>query len=193
MNSSKTKVLSDRQKNDPRLQLLQDKQLEKLVQFVLKMNGYPKNELRDGLQEVRLRALVWFVNHEPPGDLRGMKALCAKIAERYAIDLLRKKNVSDKYQGVLGEDEEPDEYELPTPSGEQRDPVDAGRQLEVAAELFREGRMPEHGVDILEGAACECTFKEVAADLDITERAVEGRLKTMRKLFKGRIEERRMG
>jgi DNA-directed RNA polymerase specialized sigma24 family protein len=192
MKSSK-KSLSNSQKNDPRLQFLQNAQLEKLVRFVLKMNGYPKNELRDGLQEVRLRALSWFVSHQPPADLRGMKALCAKLAERYAIDRLRRKAVSAKYQGALGEDEEPDDYELPTPSGEQRDPVDDGRQLEVAAELFREGRMPEHGVDILEGVACRCRYGKVAKPLGITARAVEGRLKTMRKLFRQRIEERGMG
>jgi DNA-directed RNA polymerase specialized sigma24 family protein len=192
-NKSNKKSLSDSQKNDPRLRLLQDRQLEKLVRFVLKMNGYPKNELRDGLQEVLLRALLWFVDHEPPGDLEGMKALCATIAHRYAVDRLRRKDVKDKYEGTLGEQEEPDDYELPTPSGEQRDPVDAGRQLEVAAGLFRERRMPEHGVDILEGVACECTFEEVGEDVGITAGAVEGRLRTMRRVFKRRIEERGMG
>jgi hypothetical protein len=42
-------------------------------------------------------------------------------------------------------------------SGARRDPVDAGRQLEVLAQLFREKAMPPDGVDILEGLASRCT------------------------------------
>ncbi len=56
-------------------------------------------------------------------------------------------------KGHLTERCEPDEH-TPLECGvEQRDPVDAGRQLEVLAQIFRERRMPEHGVDILEGVA----------------------------------------
>ena len=53
--------------------------------------------------------------------------------------------------------------------------------------------MPEHGVDILEGVASGCDHTEIGEDLGITHRAVEGRLKTMRKLFQRRIAERGMG
>ena len=187
------KRLTDAQKNDPRLQLLSDDQLARLLRFVLRTNGYPGDELPDGVQEVRRRALAWFVDHEPPADLAGMKTLCATIAKRYAISLRRKKEISDRYEGVLADGQDADDYELPTPSGEQRDPVDAGRQLELAAELFREGRMPEHGVDILEGVACDCTYQEVGDDLGLTARAVEGRMGTMRRLFKRRIRQRGWG
>jgi hypothetical protein len=120
--------LTHAQKTDPRLRWLCDVGLEKLVQRVLARYGHPKYELRDGLQEVRLRALEWFVYREPP-----------------------------------------------------------------AAGLFREGRMPEHGVDIPEGAASACTHGEIAQELGISDRTVEGRLKTMRKAFRQRIEERGMG
>ena len=188
--------LTHAQKNDPRLRWLCDVALEKLVQRVLARYGYPRYELRDGLQEVRRRALEWFVDHEPPAALKGMKTLCATIAQRYAIDRLRRKEWRESCgdQGLLvDEEDDPDNYELPRPSSEARDPVDAGRQLEVAAGLFREGRMPEHGVDILEGAASACTHGEIAQDLGISDRTVEGRLKTMRKTFRRRIEERGMG
>jgi RNA polymerase sigma factor (sigma-70 family) len=177
------KSLTDAQKNDPRLRMLVDRELEKLVQYVLRRHGYPAYELRDGLQEVRLRALEWFVHHDPPGDLEGMKGLCASIAKRYAIDCLRRKEGREA-RGHVGLCDDADEHELPRPSGQQRDPVDAGRQLEVAAALFREGKMPEHGVDILEGVACQCTHEEIGADLGISDRTVEGRLKTMRRVFK---------
>jgi FixJ family two-component response regulator len=62
--------------------------------------------------------------------------------------------------------------------------VDAGRQLEVLAQLFREGRMPGHGVDILEGVASRCTHREIAEDLGITERTVERRLGVTRRTFR---------
>ena len=186
------KSLTDAQKNDPRLRMLVDRELEKLVQYVLRRHGYPAYELRDGLQEVRLRALEWFVHHEPPGDLEGMKALCASIAKRHAIDCLRRKEGREA-RGHVGLCDDADEHELPRPSGSQRDPVDAGRQLEVAAGLFREGKMPEHGVDILEGVACACEYEEIGQDLGITADTVRGRLRTMRRAFRRRIEEHGMG
>jgi DNA-directed RNA polymerase specialized sigma24 family protein len=53
--------------------------------------------------------------------------------------------------------------------------------------------MPEHGVEILEGVACACTYEEVGEDLDLTAGAVEGRMRTMRRRFKRRIVDRGMG
>jgi FixJ family two-component response regulator len=57
----------------------------------------------------------------------------------------------------------------------------------VLAQLFREGRMPEHGVDILEGVASSCTHEEIAEDLGITDRAVEWHLGVMRRTFRARM------
>ncbi len=119
-----------------------------------------------------------------------MKALCAKIARDYAVDCIRKKKFRDRYD--VGLCEFPDDYSPPGPSGEQRDPVDAARQLEEAAALFREGIMPEDGVDILEGVASGCSYPEIGEDLGISARAVRGRLNTMRKRFRERLEEREM-
>ena len=138
------------------------------------------------------RCLGSWTTIRPPIS-KGMKALCATIAHRYAVDRLRHQEVADEVQGQLGDEEEPDDHELPRPSGEARDPVDAARQLEEAAQLFREGRMPEHGADILEGVASGCDHGEIGEDLGITPRAVEGRLRTMRRVFARRIAERGMG
>jgi hypothetical protein len=68
-----------------------------------------------------------------------------------------------------------------------RDPVDAGKQLEVAAQLFRDGRMPEHGVDILEAVAAGCTYKRIAHELGITEDLAKWRMREMHRIFRTRI------
>jgi DNA-directed RNA polymerase specialized sigma24 family protein len=113
-----------------------------------------------------------------------MKALCAKIARDHAIDLLRK---ADKRRRDFVGRCDPDEYTPLEYGAKQRDPVDAGRQLEVLAQLFRERRMRRDGVDILEGVASRCTHQEIAEDLGITDQAVKGRLGTMRRVFRARM------
>jgi DNA-directed RNA polymerase specialized sigma24 family protein len=106
------------------------------------------------------------------------------IARNHAIDLLRsaEKNARD----LVGRCDA-DEYTRLEYGAEQRDPVDAGRPLEVLAQLFREGRMPQDGVDILEGVASRCTQEEIAQDLGITVDAVDRRMRTMRKAFRLRM------
>jgi DNA-directed RNA polymerase specialized sigma24 family protein len=113
-----------------------------------------------------------------------MMALCAKIARDQAVDELRR---ADKRKRDAAGKCDPDAYRPLEYGMERRDPVDAGRQLEVLAQLFREGRMPDHGVDILEGVASRCTHDEIAEDLGITGRAVENRLGTMRRVYRARL------
>jgi DNA-directed RNA polymerase specialized sigma24 family protein len=172
--------------------ILADKQVDAAVKGMLFIHGWAQDDLADGLGEVRLRAIARFSRGlEPPETVGEMKALCAKIARDYAVDCLRKKVTQDRH--CVGLCENPDEctpLEYGAPA--QRDPVDAGRELEIAADLFRRGEMPEHGVDILEGIACGCSFKEVGEDLGITDRAVEGRLKTMRRMYRQELEDREM-
>lgn len=174
------------------LQLLVHRETDNAICGTLVVHGWEEQDLPDGRQEVKLRALTRFdEGYEAPETLDAMKAFCAKLARDYAVDCLRKKKFRDRYD--VGLCEAPDDYSPVAPSGEQRDPVDAQRQLEEAAALFREGQMPEHGVDILEGVASGCTHKEIGDELGITDRAVEGRLRTMRKRFKKRISERGLG
>ena len=176
----------------PYTALLIDPAVDNAVCGALWVHGWLDCELPDGLQEVRYRAIRAFrMRLKPPETVQEMKALCARIARNYAVDCLRRetKRKKDGYAGLC---EDPDEYVPLNLSYEQRDPVDAARELEVAAELFRQGRMPEHGVDILEGIACEQTYEEVAEPLGISSHAVHGRLKTMRKLFRKQIARRGM-
>ncbi len=115
---------------------------------------------------------------------------CSKIARDWAID--RRRQEKKEAEWCVGPCEDPDEYAPLVPSGEQRDPVDAARQLEVAADLFRAGRMPEHGVDILEGVASRLKYRKVGEDLGISAQSVKGRMYTMRKLFAEQIAARKM-
>ena len=141
--------------------------------------------MQDGVQDVYVKLLTAFSKGAAvPDDLDAMRALCVTVAKNLVISGRRKAATRKKY---LAGRCDPDEYSPLEYGAEQRDPVDAGRQLEVLAQLFREGRMPEHGVDILEGMASRCTYQEIAEDLEITALAVRGRLDTMRKVFRVRM------
>jgi hypothetical protein len=119
-----------------------------------------------------------------PADLREMKAFCAAIAKRYVM-ATRRMNARRERLGHAGICEaDADEYTpLEYGAPEQHDPVDTARhldrQLQVLAALFREGQMPERGLDILEGIAGNRSRKEIAFELGITDRAVQGRMGTM--------------
>jgi DNA-directed RNA polymerase specialized sigma24 family protein len=153
-------------------------------------NGVREQDLQDAMQDVFVRALTVFGKGTAriPADLREMKAFCAKIAKKHAMATLRKDARRERLGNAGVTELDADEY-TPLEYGvpQQRDPVDCARQLEVLAQLFRERRMPEQGVDILEGLASGCTQPEIARDLGITDRAVEGRIGTMRDKFRARL------
>jgi RNA polymerase sigma factor (sigma-70 family) len=167
--------------------LLTHPEVAKTIYRALRSKGIREHDVPDGLQEVYLRALRFF-RVKPavaPTELENMKAFCARVACNYAIDQLRK---GKKRQQELDAQCDREEYGVvERESVPRRDPVDAGRQLEVLAELFREGRMPDDGVEILEGIASKCTLDEIGQDLGITLWAVRGRLDTMRKVFRQRM------
>jgi DNA-directed RNA polymerase specialized sigma24 family protein len=155
------------------------------IRGALIAHGFELQDIEDATQDVYVKVLEAL----PKGtlvidDLRAMKALCAKVATNHAIDTLRK---ADRRKRDFLAPVNPDEYTPLEYGVAQRDPVDAGRQLEVLAQLFREGRMPENGVDILEGIASRCTHEEIALDLGIADRVVERRLGVMRRVFRARM------
>jgi len=173
--------------DDPIQKWLPHPEVARAICAALALHGMLPQDLQDGLQDVYLKALTAFRggNARVPADLRAMKAYCATIAKNHALKTRRDAaRQSEDFAGNC----DPDEY-TPLEYGvtRERDPVDRRRQLEVLAQLFREGRMPEHGVDILEGIASRCKLEKIAADLGITDRAVEGRIGTMRDLFRARI------
>jgi RNA polymerase sigma factor (sigma-70 family) len=155
------------------------------VASLLLASGVRKQDVQDGVQSVYVKVLRAFSKGTAvPDDLGAMRALCVTVAKNHVIDERRKAATRKKY--VVGRCD-PEEYTPLEYGAEQRDPVDAGRQLEVLAQLFREGRMPTDGVDILEGVASQCTYQEIADDLEISAWAVRGRLDTMRKVFRTRM------
>ncbi len=176
--------------DDPVKRWLPHPETARAICGTLFVNGMPEQELQDGLQDVYVRALTAFgkPGTRVPADLREMKAFCAAIAKKHAMATLRKESRRERlgHAGICEEDADehtPLEYGAPV----QRDPVDAARQLEVAAQLFREGRMPEQGVDILEGVAEGRTHEEIAQQLRITADTVEGRMRMMRDRYRSRM------
>jgi RNA polymerase sigma factor (sigma-70 family) len=151
----------------------------------LTTNGIEPRNLEDAIQDVHVKVLASFQNGAPvPSDLDAMKALCATVARHHAIDTLRRRRASKLDVRFTGD---PERHALPEPTRRTRDPVDARRQLEVLRDLFREGKMPERGADILEGVAWGVTYDQLARELGISHRAVEGRLRTMRRLYRARM------
>jgi RNA polymerase sigma factor (sigma-70 family) len=165
-------------------QLLTDRQVANTVCGTLLANGIPRQDVQGGLREVYIRALRFFRLHEAPQDLYGMKAFCATVARNYAIDQHRK---ASRRRADLAAKCKRAEYGWVEQEPVTRDPVDADRQLEVLADLFRENRMPEHGVEILEGVVSKCRYEEIGQDLGITADAVERRMRTMRKALRMRM------
>jgi DNA-directed RNA polymerase specialized sigma24 family protein len=168
-------------------QLLSHPEVAKTVCGTLRATGIRKHDVEDGLQEVYVRALRFFrVKPEAaPTELANMKAFCAQVARNYALDQYRKwkrrktdleAHCDREEFGVVERESVP-----------RRDPVDAGRQLEVLAELFREGRMPEHGVDILEGVASKCSYRKIGEDIKLSPDLVEWRMREMRRIYRQRM------
>ena len=155
-----------------------------VIAKMVRAQGVPAGDIEDAQQDVYAKALGAIRRGRAPAETEGMKNFCVKIAEEHAIDLLRKADVRAR---VVVDDCRPEELAPLRSSRAQRDPVDAGRQLEVLAQLFRDEAMPPGGVDILEGVACRCTHAEIALDLGIEPNLVKWRLHRMRKVYRRRL------
>ena len=115
-----------------------------------------------------------------------MMALCSVIAKNHALDQLRKAKTQKEDREAKCKREE---YGWVERERVTRDPVDTERQLEVLADLFREGRMPERGVDILHGLMLGCTFGRIAEAIGISEELAKWRMREMKRIFRERLEE----
>jgi RNA polymerase sigma factor (sigma-70 family) len=151
------------------------------------VQGMPYDDLQDAMQDVFVKALRAFRRGTPaPPNLEEMKNFCAAIAKNLTKNRLRDAARRERrgYVGTCDADEyTPLEYGAPI----QRDPVDAARQLEVLAQLFREKRMPENGAHILQEVASGSTQEEIAQDLEVTVDTVDGRMRMMRDRFRRRM------
>ena len=168
--------------------LLVDREVDRAVCGTFVKMGWLQQDLCDGLQEVRLRAVQAFSKGKiPPGNVDEMGAYCARIARNYVIKLWKKQEKAEEH-GDAGLCEDADEF-FPLPgTQEERDPVDAKRQLAVAKSLFDRGLMPSRGQSILEGAAFEIPYRKLGRELQLTSKTVKWRLKTMREVFRAELE-----
>ena len=82
---------------------------------------------------------------------------------------------------------DPEEYAPLEYGAERRDPADARGQLQVLADLFREGRMPQDGATILEGVATRASYKEIAEGLGISEELARWRMREMTRIYRHRM------
>jgi len=165
-------------------QWLTDASVEKIICKTLRVHGTPAQEIEDARQDVYVKVLVALKQGAAPADLEEMKNLCVKVAHLHAISTVRKAAVRAR---DMVEEVEPDELAPLTSAVRQRDPVDAERQLEVLAQLFRDDQMPADGVDILEGVACGCTWAEIAEPLEISEDLAETRYRRMKATYRRRM------
>lgn len=164
--------------------LLAHRENQKLVCWTLLRNGWPRQDLEDGRQDVFLKALESFQKKAPPDTLGRMMALCAEIAKNHAIDRIRR---AAKQRADLEAKCERKDYGLIEREPPRHDPVDAGRLLEVLADLFREGQMPPDGIDILEGFASGCGYAEIAEGLRISAELARWRLREMKEIYRKRL------
>lgn len=157
-----------------------------VIRGTLVHHGRYGQALDDDVPEVQARAIRAARCRRMPADLGEWKALCATIAERYAIDENEEQTAREVYD--VGLCEEPDACG-PLEGASPRDPVDTKRLLETLTKQFEAGDMPEKGAEILAGIADGLSQKEVAAEVGISESAVRHRLARMRKIFAARCAE----
>ena len=148
-------------------------------------NGVRAQELDDTVAEVQVRAVEALQDRRPPKDVTGWQKFLITIARNMLIDGQRETKVTEKYD--VGLSDKPDDHAPFAPSGEQRDPVDARRQLAVLLHLFEAGEMPELGREILEGVADGVKMPKLARELGLPVTEVRARLKRMRRIFFKRL------
>lgn len=166
--------------------LLAHPEVTRAIEGTLLQHGLARQELRDGVAQVQMRALGALQNKPRPADLGGWKALCCTIAERLVLKDRQREAKRSLYHDGLS-DEADDHAPIARSPGKERDPVDVARQRKALEGQFEAGDMPEHGDAILDAVAAGESYKDIAAELGLTEAQVRRRLVRMRKLFKGKL------
>jgi DNA-directed RNA polymerase specialized sigma24 family protein len=157
-----------------------ERSLRGVIRGTLVRKGRLFEGIDDDIQEVLTRAIAYARTTRMPADVDGWKALCALVAERYAIDEGIELEARSRYDTGLCE--EPDEYG-PVQRVNARDPIDTKRYMEVLIGQFEAGDMPAKGAEILMGVADGLTYKEIAEETELTERKVRYRMEKMRETY----------
>jgi DNA-directed RNA polymerase specialized sigma24 family protein len=149
-------------------------------------HGVTKQDLADFVAEVQVRTIEHLQQHSPPKDDAGWQGLVLTIGKNLLIDRCKRKKTHEKHDAGLCD--APDDHGPLLPSGEQRDPVDARRQLDVLLDMFRKGEMPPLGKEILEGVAENVKLPAIGRELGLPVKEVRSRLKEMRKRYFTRLQ-----
>jgi DNA-directed RNA polymerase specialized sigma24 family protein len=166
--------------------LLAHPEVTRAIEGTLHNHGLARQELRDGVAQVQMRALGALRNKPRPADLGGWKALCCTIAERLVVKDRQREAKRGRFHDGLS-DEADKHAPVERSPGKVEDPVDVARQREALEGQFEAGDMPEHGEEILDGIAAGESYKDIGAELGLTEAQVARRLLRMRKLFKAKL------
>lgn len=169
---------------------LLDSGFQRQLRKVLLRRRIPAEWLDDAVGEVVVRTLEAVASPAPapPLDDDGQwHALATTVAVNFAANE-RKKARSRQKLGYVGTCEDADVFE-PLVDDTWRHWLDAKKLAHMLADLFARGEMPQHGWHILEAVACDEDAKTIAQELGLTEAAVRGRLKRMRKKFCDLVEE----
>lgn len=165
-----------------------DSAFQRQLRRVLLRRRIPFEWIDDAVGEVIVRTLEGVADRaQPPGDDGQWHALATTIAVNFAKDERKKARRRSKL-GYVGTCEDADVFE-PLVHDAWRHWLDAKKLALMLADLFACGRMPEHGWHILEAVVCDEDAKTIAQELELTESAVRGRLKRMRKKFCELVEE----
>jgi DNA-directed RNA polymerase specialized sigma24 family protein len=166
--------------------LLAHSEVTRAIEGTLLQHGLARQELRDGVAQVQMRALGALQNKPRPADLGGWKALCCTIAERLVLKDRKREAKRGLYHDGLS-DEADEHSPIARSPGKVEDPVDLARQRKALEGQFEAGDMPEHGEVILDAIAAGESYKDIGAELGLTEAQVRRRLARMRKLFKAKL------
>jgi DNA-directed RNA polymerase specialized sigma24 family protein len=168
--------------------MLTHPELVKSIEKTLSARGVRKQDLADGVADVRLRALGWLQARAAPADLASFKKLCNAIAVAYAKDAQRKRQRRAPYD--TGPCEDPDAYVADAYKERQWDPIDTQRLLDILEVHLRAAKMPECAFTILDAEAAGMTHAEIGEELGLTDRTVRCQLARMRDGFRDRVAKR---
>jgi DNA-directed RNA polymerase specialized sigma24 family protein len=144
----------------------------------LRRRGVGTVDTEDLTQDVIERALR---TSQPPPNLQECVALVRKIATDLAIDHSKLARGRAKYNA--GPYENPDDVPAlaPTP-GQERDPIDAGRQLEVLNREIAAGNLTARQLSIVERNAEQASHAEIASQLQLAPQTVRNELGAARRV-----------
>jgi DNA-directed RNA polymerase specialized sigma24 family protein len=152
-------------------------EVREAIGMVLRRRGVPAVDSEDLTQDVIERALR---TARPPESQGECVLLVRKIAKDLAIDTFKSARARGKYNA--GPYENPDEAPARAPSaGEQRDPIDAARQLDVVEEQIRVGNITARQASILASSALDMPHAEIASELKLAPQTVRNELGAARR------------